>query len=222
MTTVIVIQARMGSTRCPGKMMKPLIQNRGALEVLLERLSITFEEKDIIVATTSHKQDDCLEEIAKKFNMSCYRGSEDDVLDRYYQAVNNHSKDIETIVRITGDCPLHDPIIIKELMTYFSSNNFDYVSNALEPTYPDGLDVEVFSYNALSKAWNNAKLLSEREHVTPYIIKNKAQFSQKNIAYTEDLSHHRWTLDEESDYQFIKSIYEGLYPSNKYFRMRDV
>ena len=206
---LIIIQARSGSTRLPNKMTKKIINNKTTLELIIERLSKTKSNASIIVATTNKRADDKIERLCNKKNILVFRGNENDVLDRYYQTTKKYNGDI--IVRLTGDCPILDPDLIDTLINIYQTKNVDYVSNTIIPTYPDGLDIEIFSFKALEKAWKNATLTSEREHVTPYIKSNSKLFKLHNVRSKTNLSKHRWTLDEENDLKFIKCIYKNLY-----------
>lgn len=221
MTVCAIIQARMGSTRLPGKMALPLFEDRGALELMIERVGRSRNLNKVIVATTDLPGDDEIVSICEKTDTVFFRGSEEDVLDRYYQAALAHDNP-EIIVRLTGDCPLHDPNVIDLVIEKFINSDVDFVCNNNPSTYPDGLDVEVFSFNVLEKAWNEAVRLSEREHVRMYMCNHPELFKTHNVTHSENLSHLRWTLDEQRDFKFIKKIYEALYPNNKYFTMDDI
>lgn len=211
--TLALVQARIGSTRLPGKVMK-LINKTPVIELLLNRLSKSEKIDQIIVATSVSKENDRLVAHVNKLGFKCYRGSEDDVLDRFYNAAVKFNGD--NIVRITADCPLIDPALIDELLEAFlSKDSVDYFSNALRPTYPDGLDVEVFSFEGLEKSWREAKKPSEREHVTPY-FHNSNKFKIANMGYHVDHSKERWTLDEESDFIVITNIFNYFYPRNDF------
>lgn len=219
MKAAIIIQARTGSMRLPGKVLLKVL-NKSVLEHLIERLMRVKAVDRIIVATTIAQDDNKIVDIAVKMGISVYQGSEEDVLDRFYQAALRFG--LKDIVRITADCPLMDPSVVdKGIECYFSSAP-DYASNVLERTYPDGEDVEVFSFNALQRAWKEAKLLPEREHVTLYIRKHPEKFKLTNFKNAINIADKRWTLDREEDFIFVKKVYEGLYPDNKYFGMEDV
>ncbi len=218
----IIIQARMGSSRLPGKMAMPLIEEKGGLELMIERVQKVTIPHELIVATTYLEEDNTLEDICEKCNVPCFRGHPTDVLARYYNAANQSDQVPEIVVRLTGDCPLHDPQVIEQVINYFISNNFDYVSNTNPPTYPDGLDVEVMTYKSLENAHHNATSAIEREHVTPYIRETKTKFKCLNFSAQHDFSHYRWTLDEPEDFEFIKKIYECLYLKNRHFNMVDI
>jgi spore coat polysaccharide biosynthesis protein SpsF len=200
-----IIQARMGSTRLPGKVMK-LLHGHPVLWHVVSRLSRVSSLDKIIVATTTHPDDNVIEEFCKKESIVVFRGSENDVLDRYYQCAKAYS--IDDIVRITADCPLHDPQVIAAVIAEYRKGGYDYVTNSLEIPYPDGLDVEVFSFRSLEDAWRHAKLDSEREHVVPYILNNPSM-KKKNVPMNR-YPPYRLTLDYPEDFTFIISIFEGL------------
>ncbi len=207
MKIVAIIQARMGSSRLPGTGLIDLA-GQPVIARLINRLSKSKKIDGIWLATTTNPEDDSLIEWAKRNNINFYRGQVKDVLDRYYQAASLSNATV--IVRITGDCPLIDPEIVDKVIEEFLNTNSDYVSNIKPPTFPDGLDVEVFSRAALNRAWQEAKLDSEREHVTPYLWKNANLFKLKNIANTPDLSHLRWTLDMKEDWDFLNRVFTAL------------
>jgi len=217
-----IIQARMGSTRLPGKVLNN-IAGKPMLWHLINRLQRSVFIEKIIVATTTNEIDCPILDVAEKSGVESFAGSEHDVLDRYYQAAKKFHADI--IVRITADCPLIDPRVTDRVIQCYLENKgkVDYVSTGIPPTYPDGLDTEVFSFTALEKAWKEAKSQSEREYVTSYIWKNKQIFRLANVANEEDLSYMRWTVDEDRDFLFITEIYKGLYRGeNEIFYMEDV
>ena len=215
-----IIQARMGSTRLPGKVLID-IQGKPVLEHVIERVRKSRLVDDIIIATTDNEQDKAIIDFAKARGLYYYAGSEDDVLDRFYQAAQKFGA--ETIVRITPDDPFKDPEVIDKVIGYYLANKdkLDYVSNTIKPTYPEGLDVEVFSFVALERAWREAKMPSEREHVTPYIWNHPELFRLANIENDKDLSHLRWTLDYEEDLRLVREIYARLY-HGQVFLMKDI
>lgn len=219
MTIIAIIQARTGSTRLPGKVLLDL-QGKTVLEHVIDRVKMSRHINKIVVATTIRTEDLEIVKLCANIGTNVYCGSEDDVLDRYYQASRLFEAD--TIVRITSDCPLIDSNIIDEVISKYLSENADYSSNTLNETYPDGLDAEVFSFDALRKAWKNANTTSDREHVTPYIKKNPDDFKLVSLEYRENLSEKRWTLDRQEDYEFIKEIYINLYCKNPLFAMKDI
>lgn len=212
----VIVQARTGSTRLPGKVVRK-IKGRPLLWHLVNRLKKTTNLEKIIVATTDRQQDDIIETYCKEWDIQCFRGSENDVLDRYYNAGKKFS--VNVVMRITGDCPLIDERLVDEMIDYFHKNDFDYLSNTIEPTYPDGMDIEIFTFSALEKAWQSATLLSDREHVTPFIYKNsncagQNLFKTSNYSYPVDFSHIRLTVDEENDFEVVKYLIENLEDSD--------
>jgi len=214
-----IIQARFSSTRLPGKVLKPIL---GVPMLLrhIERVSRAKQIDDLVVATSDDSSDDEIERICRTNRIECYRGSLDDVLDRFYKAAIKFRPD--DVVRLTADCPLADPDVIDHVIEFYEMGNFDYASNTVEPTFPDGLDVEVFRAQCLYEAWKEAKLPSEREHVTPFIHRPPTRYDIGNYRNATDLSGLRWTVDEEVDFQLITGIYAGLYPKNQDFRMNDI
>ena len=216
----IIIQARMGSSRLPGKVAK-IIEEKTVLEHVIERAKKVENCGKVILATTDKKEDDVLENIAKKINVAVFRGSEEDVLDRYYQAAKLFH--IDPIVRITADCPLLDAKIAERVINFYLKNNYDYVSNVNPPTFPDGMDVEVFKFKAMEKIWKEAKLKLERDGVNDYILKNFQNFKIGNLTNNgEDVSQIRLTLDEREDMILIKKIYKELYNKNNFFGLTEV
>lgn len=219
MNIVCIIQARTGSTRLPEKVLLKLC-GKTVLEHVITRVKRSKRISKIVVATTESKDNNIIVGICQKMRIGVYRGSENDVLDRYYQAANmfkaNH------IVRITADCPLIDPGIMDDTIELHLQKKADFTSNALEVTLPDGLDTEVFTFKSLKKTWENANLTSEREHVTTYMEKNPKIFNIASFKYRENFSNKRWTLDEPRDYKFIRIIYKNLYKKNPVFGMDEV
>ena len=208
MKTVAIIQARMGSTRFPNKVMRTIC-NTPMIGLLLERLKNTKLVDRIVLATSEDPCNDLLAKYARDLEYTVFRGSEDDVLDRYYQAAKEAKAD--SIVRITGDCPLIDPAIVNQVITKFENDGVDYASNTLPPTYPDGLDTEVFTFQTLETAWRQAKSPQEREHVTPF-IRESGKFSQANLAHDTDNSKERWTVDEPADFEVVQKVFEHFHP----------
>lgn len=219
MKPAIIIQARMGSIRLPGKMLL-VIMGKTVLEHLVERVKKAKEIGDIIIATTTRKEDREIAELAKRLGIKSYCGDETDVLNRFYEAAKKFN--LEHIVRITGDCPLMDPRVVDKAVVHYFKSGADYCSNVLERTFPDGEDVEVFSFSALKHAWEDAVLPSEREHVTPYIIKHPELFKLADFKNKVNISEKRWTLDKEEDFRFIKTVFESLYPSKADFGINDI
>lgn len=216
---IAVIQARVAATRLPGKVLLDL-KGKTVLERVIERVKPSKLINEIIVATTINKEDLVIVTLCADIGIRIFCGSDSDVLDRYYQAARMFGT--ANIVRITADCPLIDSDIIDEVLTLHLQKNADYTSNTIKPTYPDGEDAEVFTFEALQKTWKNAKLSSEREHVTPYMIKNPGTFKLASLEGKENLSQKRWTLDHIEDYEFLKTIYKKLYPRNNLFKMGDI
>ena len=213
-----IVQARMSSRRLPGKVMKTVL-DKPLIGYLLERLKYVKNLDKIVVATSTDPSNDLLCEYVSQQGIEVFRGSEDDVLDRYYQVACKYKAKV--VVRLTADCPLLDPGVVSKVIAYFETHDCDYVSNGHPPTFPDGLDVEVFSFEVLKEAWECAELKSEREHVTPYIV-HSDKFNMGNVALKTDLSGERWTVDEPEDFLLIKSIIENLYVKNPTFDMNDI
>lgn len=212
MKIIAITQARYGSSRLPGKVLKK-VGDKTLLQLHLERALKSKKIDDLIVATTIEKEADDIENLAKGLNLKTYRGSVNDVLDRFYNAAVNETPDY--VVRITSDCPLIDPEIIDNVIETCIENKCDYCSNTLNPTYPDGIDVEVFRFSALEKAWKEAKLDSEREHVTPYIWKNssvKGGLMFKSVSHENKLnfSKYRLTVDEDADLKLLSKLILAL------------
>ena len=221
--TLIILQARTSSSRLPNKVLLPIL-GKPMLSHQVARLAKVKTPHKLIVATSEQRSDDAIEKLCQQLKITCFRGSLDDVLGRYYQAaiINNSNDRVKNIVRVTGDCPLIDSHIIDQVIDLFLSSKVDYCSNCEPATLPDGLDVEVFTFSALTKAFKQAKKPSEREHVTPFIRNNPHLFTTKNFYHSPDLSHYRWTVDEAADFQLVSEIYQALYPKNQYFKLADI
>jgi glutamate-1-semialdehyde aminotransferase/spore coat polysaccharide biosynthesis protein SpsF (cytidylyltransferase family) len=217
LNVLAIVQAREGSTRLPGKVLKE-VNGIPLIEILFRRLSQSKKIDKIILATSNNKENDILSETVENLGFDVFRGSEDDVLDRYYKAAKKYRP--SSIVRITGDCPIIDPQLVDEVIGLYQENNVDYVSNTEPPTYPDGLDTEVFSFTALETAYNKAKESFEREHVTPFIRTN-GQFKWANYSNKTDLSGERWTVDDPEDFEVFKNIINHFAPDLD-FSWRDV
>lgn len=216
-----IIQARMGSTRLSGKVMKK-IKGKTVLEHVIERVNQSNLIDTIIIATTTHERDNVIADKAMECGVKFFRGSEDDVLSRYYYAAKENG--IDVVVRITSDCPLIDPFVIDGTVECFLKNDNDIVSNAgaetSKRTYPRGLDTEVFSFETLEKAFSNASEKYQREHVTPYIYEHSSKvYYYKNDV---DYSRFRWTLDTEDDLKLISEIYKYLYKGKHDFYMNEI
>jgi len=208
MKVIAIIQARMGSSRFPNKVMR-LINGAPMIELLLRRLNKAKRIDQIILATSDALLDQPLCDHVRGLGYDVFQGSENDVLDRCYQAAKLYQPD--TVVRITGDCPIIDPAIVDQVIAAYESQDVDYMSNILPPTYPDGLDTEVFSFHALEMAANQTTKSRDREHVTPF-IRESGQFKTGNFAHDEDLSKERWTVDEPADFEVITAIFNHFFP----------
>jgi spore coat polysaccharide biosynthesis protein SpsF (cytidylyltransferase family) len=210
--TVLITQARTGSTRLPGKVLME-VNNSPLLKIHLDRLSQTKNIDKIIVATTVNKEDDIIEKIATEWGYEVFRGSENDVLDRFYQAVKKPNP--TWVVRVTSDCPLIDPNLVGDVLNFTQVQNVDYCSNTMVEKFPDGQDVEVFKFSALEYAWMNATKKSDREHVTPFIrensnYKNNSRFTAINFDIENNYSNIRMTVDEQKDFELINKVVSEL------------
>jgi glutamate-1-semialdehyde 2,1-aminomutase len=208
MKVVAIVQARMGSTRLPNKVMKP-IGGIPMIEVLLKRLACSTLVSEIVVATSIDSKNQVLADHVEALGYRCHRGSESDVLSRYLEAAQLAGAD--TIVRITGDCPLVDPVLVDAVIRQFQKTKADYCSNTTPPTFPDGLDIEVFSMSALSQAAKETDKQFDHEHVTPY-LRTSGKFTQTCLQNPEDLSGLRWTVDEPTDFEVVSKIFEHFAP----------
>lgn len=208
MKVVALVQARMGSTRLPNKVMKP-IDGKPMIELLLSRLSQAGEVDEIVVATSEDARNRTLIEHVKKLGYACELGSENDVLDRFVHAAKVHHADI--VVRITADCPLTDPALVDEVIRRFKAAGVDYFSNVDPPTYPDGLSVEVCTFEALERASRETSKPHDREHVTPY-LRESGQFSTAGLEHHEDLAALRWTVDEQDDFVVVEKVFQHFHP----------
>lgn len=207
----VIIQVRVGSQRLPKKVLKKILGKPMILYVL-KRVKRIKNIEQIVIATTIQKEDDIIVKIAKENGIAVFRGSEIDVLDRYYNCAKKFNAD--PIIRITSDCPLIDPFLVDDILEFYMKHNFDYVSNTIVPTYPDGLDIEIFSFKTLENAAINAKMRSEREHVSPYIKNHPEKFKLYNYMNKKDLSTYRWTVDEKKDLIFVRKIFKKMNPKS--------
>lgn len=222
MAIYAIIQARMGSTRLPGKVLMDLL-GKPVLEHVIDRLKQSQYINQIIVATSDNEGNEEILDLCDLKNVLCFRGSEDDVLNRFYQAcIYFNIKPDDILIRITADCPVIDYEIVDKTIKLHLDENNDYTSNTMPCTYPDGLDCEIFSFEILTKAWKNANLSSEREHVTLYIKNHPEIFKLGGLTNDVDYSDLRWTLDEKEDFILINEIYENLYCKNEFFKMDDI
>lgn len=207
-----IIQARMTSTRLPGKVLME-VMGRPLLSFQIERLRFSKRIEEIIIATTTNKEDDPIFELAKKEGLNFYRGSEDDVLGRYYQTARKYN--ITHIMRLTADCPLIDPVICDRIANAYFERGVDYIRTG--ETFAEGLDCEIMGFNAVVKAWRNAETKHEREHVTPYIRNHPELFKTMVKENDTDDSKYRITVDKEKDFIVVKTILENLYKSKENF-----
>ncbi len=207
MKVVAIVQARMGSTRLPGKVLMEL-GGETVLGRVVRRLRQAALVDEIVVATTSSAADDVIVRECEWLDVVAFRGSENDVLDRYYRAASGRGA--EAIVRITSDCPLIDPELVNETIRLFRDADGDYASNVFPRTYPRGLDTEVFSAPALERAWREADEPYQREHVTPYFYEHPERFRLLSLRGQTDYSHYRWTLDTAEDLDLLRAIYARL------------
>jgi spore coat polysaccharide biosynthesis protein SpsF len=217
--TIAVLQARTSSTRLPGKVLlrtcgKPLLQHQ------VERVRRCHSIDVLVVATSDHAADDPIAELCAQIGVPAYRGNLEDVLDRMVCAARPHAP--HWFVRLTGDCPLADPAVIDEVVQACRQPGVDYASNALHPSFPDGLDVECMRFGVLEEAWREARKPSEREHVTPFIHTQPQRYTLREVRHTPDLSGLRWTVDDPADFVLVSQVYEHLYPRKPDFGMADV
>ncbi len=219
MKTGVIIQARMGSTRLPGKVLKKVL-DKTLLEYQIERVQRAKLIDEIIVATTTSDNDHPIVELCQALSIPYYRGSEDDVLSRYYETANEFS--IDTIIRLTSDCPLIDPEILDQTIELFLTDQFDYTANIVNRKYPRGLDVEVFSKETLKKLFKTAQKKGHREHVTTYIFDHLEDFKIGSLESTQNNGHLRWTVDTNEDFLLIERILTALYPDHPTFLTDDV
>lgn len=221
MKVVIIVQARMTSTRLPGKVLKQ-IQGKSLLEYQLERLRRVKLADEIVIATTTNETDQPIVEFCERLGVACFRGSEHDVLARYHDAATLHQADM--VVRVTSDCPLIDPAVIDQVIGFFLNHieEYDYVTNCLKRTYPRGMDAEVLSFQVLHEAFVEAVEPEEREHVTPFIYRHPERYRLANIDFSENQEHHRWTVDTPEDFELVEKILTALYPVHPDFSLEDV
>ena len=214
-----IIQARTGSTRLPGKVFAT-IEGKPLLWHVVERLKPSRFIDNIVIATTINREDDAIKQWATQNSILCYRGSEDNVLERYWMAANNFQSD--TIIRITADDPCKDYKIIDSVVEALLNGRVDFAYNNKPPTYPEGMDVEVFTIDALRIAYRQASRSDEKEHVTPFFHNNPTLFTSVSIKHTKNLSNLRLTIDEESDLLLAREIYSHLYRLDSIFLLDDI
>ena len=225
---VAIVQARMGSTRLPGKILKS-IQGMPMLWHIVSRLKSVDEIDEVVIATSDLPSDDQVYEMAKNYGIACFRGSETDVLNRFYNAAK--MMDAQYVIRITGDCPLVDPLTISKLIQLYFNDQFDFCGVACGAgvakekninRFPDGLDAEIFSFKILSEVNNKANTILQREHVTPFIWQNNKSYKQGSLYSDFDYSDLRLTVDNKEDFDFVNWIYDMLYPNNSQFGLQDI
>jgi spore coat polysaccharide biosynthesis protein SpsF len=220
MKTVAIIQARMGSTRLPGKILKTLV-GKSVLAQVIARVAVCPKLDSIVVATTDQPQDAAVAAEANRCGAAVFRGSEQDVLSRYYLAARENNADV--IVRITSDCPLYDGNLLGQMLKEFHRGEpADYMSNVITRSFPRGLDTEIFTFAALERAHGEAREPHQREHVTPYIYEHPELFRLRSYTEQPDNSSLRWTLDTPEDWQFVEAVYQHLHEARRLFTTGDV
>lgn len=198
-----IVQARMGSSRLPGKVLIEIDGKNPILYYVITQLQQCKLLNKIVIASTTLEEDEKIVNYVEGIGLPCFRGSPNDVLDRYYQCAKKFN--FSNIVRITSDCPLIDPNLVEQVIQKFFSEPCDYATNSLPKTFPQGTEAEIFSFEALEEAWKNAKKPSEREHVTPF-IKNNKKFKKLNVRNSQDLSNFRWTVDRIEDLKLVRKL----------------
>ncbi|PWT90725.1 MAG: acylneuraminate cytidylyltransferase [Acidobacteria bacterium] len=224
MKTLVIVQARTGSTRLPGKVLMQ-VAGKTLLEHQLRRIRTASTPLELVIATTRQAEDDPIEELCRRLDVKCFRGHSNDLLDRHFEAARMYKA--ETVVKIPSDCPLIDPAVIDHVLSHYHlhSTDYDYCSNLHPATYPDGNDVEVIPFTVLELAWQESILPFEREHTTPYIWDQPDLFRITNVAWPTGLDYsmsHRWTLDYPEDFRFIEAIYNELWSETKIFTLEDI
>lgn len=221
MRSVLIIQARMNSSRLPGKILMKAA-GKTLLEHLVSRMRRVPHIDSIWIATTDRPDDDAVEGLGAVMGVPIHRGSEADVLDRYYGCARAAGADV--VLRMTGDCPLADPEVTGRVLREYldAAGQIDYASNTLRRTYPRGLDCEVFSYAGLEKAWSEAVRPEEREHVTPFLYRHPERFRLWSVEDAEDHSDERWTVDTPEDFELVRRIFESSSLRQPFFGMKDV
>ncbi|OFW06430.1 MAG: spore coat protein [Acidobacteria bacterium RIFCSPLOWO2_02_FULL_68_18] len=218
-SVVGILQARLSSSRLPGKVLLPIL-GEPMLFRHLERLRRSTEMDRVVVATSTDPSDDPLAAACRQRDVPCFRGDLHDVLRRVVDAARPYRPD--AVVRLTGDCPLADPALVDDLIRYFRAGSYDYASNCFPPTFPDGLDAEVVRFSSLEEAYREAVLPSHREHVTPFLRAHLERYRIGHISGSVDRSAMRWTVDEPEDFEFVRQVYERLYPTTPEFDTPDI
>lgn len=216
---VAIVQARMSSTRLPGKVLAP-VAGKPMLERQLERVRRSRMIERLVVATSEEPEDDAVAAAARAAGCDGFRGSLEDVLDRFTAAARYY--EATDVVRLTADCPLSDPELVDDVLRVHLASGADYTSNVLEPRYPDGLDVEVLGVDALERAWSEAATPHDREHVTPFLLHHPERFLLRSVRGEQDLSRLRWTVDHPEDLAFVRAVFERFLPERPDFGWRDV
>ena len=211
MTIGCIIQARMGSTRLPGKVLLDVTKGKPVLYYVINQLKHCKSIEEIIVATTTLQEDDKIVQFCMDNKVSCFRGDSKNVLERHYRCAEKFS--LSKIIRMPSDKPLLDPEVVDQIVEVFNSNSYDYVTNFLPSTFPGGTEVEVLSFDSLKKSWGNAALPSEKEHVTNYIYNNRNDFRIFNVVNSEDLSNFRWAVDRIEDLRLVREIVSRIHKS---------
>ncbi len=214
-----VLQARVSSRRLPGKVLRPIL-GQPMIARQMERIRRARTLDGLVLATSSDASDDPLQALGAQLGVEVHRGALEDVLDRFHSAAAPRRP--AHVVRLTGDCPLIDPRIVDRVVEEHLEQGSDYCSNAVVRTYPDGLDVEIMRFEALESAWNEARLPSEREHVTPFLYKRPERFRLHAVTREPDLSALRWVVDREEDLEIVRAVFERLYDSDPGFGMEEV
>jgi len=217
MKVTAILQGRLGSTRLPGKVLLPLAGKPVIIHVY-ERIKHCMNIEKIIIATTINRRDEAIVRLFGHLGVTIFRGSEEDPLDRFFRAATKYN--LQHIVRIMADCPVIDPNVVDTVITYYFRGNYDFCY--LGGEFPTGLDVTVFSYPTLKKAWEKTGRLSDREHITPYMQKHPELFRIGCLELFKGLCHHRWVLDHGSDYRLLTEIYNQLYEPDKIFTTKDI
>ena len=212
-----IIQARMGSSRLPKKVLSLVYDDKTILDCVINQLSHSKLIEKHVVATTNQSLDDSIETLLEKKSITCFRGNENDVLDRYYQCAKKHH--FEIIVRIPADKPIIDPFFVDKVIKKFLETDVDYISTFNPPTFPRGSEVEIFNFTSLENAWKNANLLSEREHVTPYLYNSK-KFKIMNYSNNKNQSNIRYVVDRPEDLMLVKEIFSKIH--NRPILMEDI
>ena len=217
--TIAILQADMLLTRVPGLVLEP-IAGEPMLARCIERIERAFKIDRLVVATSFDRSDDPFVALCERFNVDCYRGSLHDLLDRFYQAACPHRP--QQIVRLNANCPLIDPVLIDDVIARFEKSHCDYCSNTIQQTYPQGLEIEVFSSSSLQTAWKEAQVPADREQVTSFLWRQPIRFRNSQVTDLLDRSHMRWVVQESADLEFVRRVYDHLYPYGPAFCREDV